>query len=114
MKAQLRTKRQATARARRYFRDYELSLKTQLQKKRTNEEQVSETNSGRHRGNGAIFPLLLLQVFRRVFEDGLAILRERERELRRFDGERRDRERERQRQQLQALEQVSRQLWIVM
>ena len=40
MKYQLQARRQATARARRYFRDYELNLKSKLQKKRTNEEQV--------------------------------------------------------------------------
>ena len=42
-----------------------------------------------------------------MFEDGLAILRERERELRRLEREKRDNERERQRQQLQAMEQVT-------
>lgn len=41
IKSQLAAKRQAAARARRYFNDYELKLKSKLQKKRTNEEQVS-------------------------------------------------------------------------
>jgi centrosomal protein CEP95 len=40
VKTELQARRQATARARRYFRDYELNLKSKLQKKRTNEEQV--------------------------------------------------------------------------
>ena len=41
-----------------------------------------------------------------MFEDGLALLRERERELRRFAREKRQTQRERQKQQLEAMEQV--------
>ena len=84
MRAKLETKRQATARARRYFRDYELELKAKLQKKRTNEELV----------------------FRRVFEDGLALLKEREREVRRMAKEKKEQQKERLRRDLEAMEQV--------
>lgn len=41
-----------------------------------------------------------------MFEDGLAILKERERELRRFAKEKRNKQIERERQQLDAMEQV--------
>ena len=84
MRAKLETKRQATARARRYFRDYELELKAKLQKKRTNEELV----------------------FRRAFEDGLALLKEREREVRRMAKEKKEQQKERLRRDLEAMEQV--------
>ena len=50
--------------------------------------------------------LPIVKVFRRVFEDGLAILRERERELRRFAKEKRNKQIEKERQQLDAMEQV--------
>lgn len=40
VKRTLHAKRQAAARAHRYFQDYELSLKSKLQKARTQEEQV--------------------------------------------------------------------------
>ena len=85
VRTQLQSRRQATARARRYFRDYELELKRKLQKKRTSEEQV----------------------FRQVFEDGLALLREREREVRKFAREKREHQREGLRRDLEAMEQVS-------
>ncbi|CAI7990495.1 Centrosomal protein of 95 kDa [Geodia barretti] len=84
VRAKLETKRQATARARRYFRDYELELKAKLQKKRTNEELV----------------------FRRAFEDGLALLKEREREVRRMAKEKKEQQKERLRRDLEAMEQV--------
>ena len=84
MQTQLRSKRQATARARRYFRDYELDLKKKLQRKRTREEVV----------------------FRRVFEDGLALVREREREVRSLERERMEGQRERLQRELEAMEQV--------
>ena len=86
MRAKLEAKRQATARARRYFRDYELELKAKLQKKRTNEELV----------------------FRRAFEDGLALLKEREREVRKMAKEKKEQQTERLRRDLEAMEQVGR------
>ena len=52
-------------------------------------------------------PLVLHQIFRKVLEEGLDIVRERERELGRFAREKKDRRREQQRQRLEALEQVS-------
>ena len=84
MRSKLEAKRQVTARARRYFRDYELQLKAKLQKRRTNEELV----------------------FRRAFEDGLALLKEREREVRRLDKEKKEAQKERLRRDLEAMEQV--------
>ena len=86
MRAKLEAKRQATARARRYFRDYELELKAKLQKKRTNEELV----------------------FRRAFEDGLVLLKEREREVRKMAKEKKEQQTERLRRDLEAMEQVGR------
>jgi hypothetical protein len=83
VRAKLEAKRQATARARRYFRDYELELKAKLQKKRTNEELV----------------------FRRAFEDGLVLLKEREREVRKMAKEKKEQQTERLRRDLEAMEQ---------
>lgn len=40
VKANIRARRQAAARARKYFSEYELRLKSKLQKRRTREEQV--------------------------------------------------------------------------
>lgn len=85
VRTQLQTKRQAVARARRYYRDYELDLKAKLQKKRTNEEMV----------------------FRHVFEEALGLVREREREVRRLEKEKKEIQTERLRKELRAMDQVS-------
>ena len=78
----IRTKRQATARARRYFSDYELRLKAKLQRKRTREEQV----------------------FKRAFEDGLELQRERVREMKKFAKERQEANAKQQQEKLEAME----------
>lgn len=40
LKVSLQNHRQATARTRRYFNDYEITIRNKLQKRRTKEEQV--------------------------------------------------------------------------
>ena len=82
MKETVRSKRQASAQARRYFNDYELRLRTKLQRERTREEQL----------------------FRRVFEEALELQRERVRELRRFAKEKQQEHTKRHEEQLESME----------
>ena len=82
MKSGIRAKRQAAARARRYFIDYELSLKAKLQRRRTREEQI----------------------FRRTFEEGLELQRERIRELKKYAKEKQEEHAKRHQDQLESME----------
>ena len=68
MKSSIRAKRQAAARVKRYYRDYDLQLKAKLQRRRTREEQI----------------------FKRTFEEGLELQRERIRELKKYAKERQE------------------------
>ena len=62
MKSQLREQRTAQAKSKQYYREYELRMKSRLQKKRTKEEVA----------------------FQKIFEDALDIQKERVRELKHF------------------------------
>lgn len=78
----IHTKRQANARAKRYFNEYELRLKAKLQRKRTREEQI----------------------FKRAFEDALELQRERVRDMRRFAKQRQEANAKQQHEKLEAME----------
>ena len=82
MTSNIRAKRQATARAKRYYRDYELQLKAKLQRRRTREEQI----------------------FKRTFEEGLDLQRERIRELKRYAKERQEEHAKIHQDQLESME----------
>ena len=82
MKSNIHAKRQAAARARRYFNDYELQLKAKLQRRRTREEMI----------------------FRRTFEEGLELQRERIRELKRYTKEKQEEHARRHQDQLESME----------
>lgn len=82
MRSSIHAKRQATARARRYYHDYELRLKAKLQHRRTREEQI----------------------FKRTFEEGLELQRERIRELKRYARERQEEHAKKHQDQLESME----------
>lgn len=82
VKSNVHAKRQAAARARRYYHDYELRLKAKLQQRRTREEQI----------------------FRRTFEEGLELQRERIRELKRYAKEKQEEHAKKHQDQLDSME----------
>lgn len=82
VKSSIRAKRQAAARAKRYYHDYELQLKAKLQRRRTREEQI----------------------FKRTFEEGLELQRERIRELKRYAKERQEQHAKIHQDQLDSME----------
>lgn len=151
VKAGLLAKRQASARARRYYNEYELQLKAKLQKRRIREEQVvfpplsspsflpppflfsspspflfllplvqlftqatslkipslASTDSPFLRiklSSSFFFCVSVFQIFRRAFEDGLDIQRERARELQRYAKEQQQSLAKRHREQLESME----------
>jgi len=141
VKAGLLAKRQASARARRYYNEYELQLKAKLQKRRIREEQVvcpplsspllppsscppffslsfplqlftqatslkiaSTSLSGSPSFLRIKFVVSVLQIFRRAFEDGLDIQRERARELQRYAKEQQQTLAKSHREQLESME----------
>lgn len=148
VKAGLLAKRQASARARRYYNEYELQLKAKLQKRRIREEQVlspplpppflfsspspflfllppvqlftqatslkilslastslSDSPSFlRIKLSSSFFVVSVFQIFRRAFEDGLDIQRERARELQRYTKEQQQSLAKRHQEQLESME----------
>ncbi|KAI6649777.1 Centrosomal protein of 95 kDa-like [Oopsacas minuta] len=82
MKSQLRDRRTAQAKSKQYYKEYELRMKSRLQKKRTKEEVV----------------------FQKIFEDALDIQKERVKELRHFAREKQAVEMQAQQDSLQSLE----------
>nr|XP_058972324.1 uncharacterized protein LOC131798640 isoform X2 [Pocillopora verrucosa] len=82
VKAKLREKRQVSARARRYYDEYELRMRARMLKRRTREEQI----------------------FKRLFEDGLEIQKQRIRELREYAKEKRETLAQRQQNEIESLE----------
>ena len=82
MKSQLREQRTAQAKSKQYYREYELRMKSRLQKKRTREEVA----------------------FQKIFEDALDIQKERVRELKHFAREQQAVQMQTQKDSLQSLE----------
>lgn len=82
VKAKLREKRQVSAHARRYYDEYELRMRARMLKRRTREEQI----------------------FKRLFEDGLDIQKQRIRELREYAKEQRETLAQRQQNEIESLE----------
>jgi len=82
VKAKLREKRQVSARARRYYDEYELRMRARMLKRRTREEQI----------------------FKRLFEDGLDIQKQRIRELREYAKEKREALAQKQQNEIESLE----------
>ncbi|CAB4004565.1 centrosomal of 95 kDa-like [Paramuricea clavata] len=82
IKSKLREKRHATARARRYYEDYQLRMRARMLKRRTREEQI----------------------FKNLFEDGLEIQKQRVHELRTYAKEQREKRAVRQQNELESLE----------
>lgn len=82
LKSNVHARRQAAARARRYYHDYELRMKAKLQRRRTREEQI----------------------FKRTFEEGLELQRERIRELKRYTKEKREEHAKKHQDQLESME----------
>ena len=82
LKSTIHTRRQTAARARRYYHDYELRMKAKMQKRRTREEQI----------------------FRRTFEEGLELQRERIRELKRYAKEKKEEHAKKHQDQLESMD----------
>lgn len=82
VRAKLREKRQVSARARRYYDEYELRMRARMLKRRTREEQI----------------------FKKLFQDGLDIQKQRIRELREYAKEKREALAERQQNEIASLE----------
>ncbi|XP_028395507.1 uncharacterized protein LOC114519557 [Dendronephthya gigantea] len=82
IRSRLREKRHATARARRYYEDYQLRMRARMLKRRTKEEQV----------------------FKNLFEDGLEIQKQRVRELRSYAKEQRELRALKQQNELESIE----------
>ena len=82
MKSQQREQRTAQAKSKQYYKEYELRMKSRLQKKRTKEEIT----------------------FQKIFEDALEIQKERVRELKHFSREKQALEMQTQQDSLQSLE----------
>ncbi|XP_006816335.1 centrosomal protein of 95 kDa-like [Saccoglossus kowalevskii] len=82
VKTRVRENRQATARARRYYEDFQLRMRSKMLKRRTKEEQI----------------------FKKVFEDGLDIQKNRIKELRKYAREKREALARRQQDEIDSLE----------
>ncbi|XP_068672596.1 centrosomal protein of 95 kDa-like isoform X1 [Montipora foliosa] len=82
VRAKLREKRQVSARARRYYDEYELRMRARMLKRRTREEQI----------------------FKKLFQDGLDIQKQRIRELREYAKEKREALAEKQQNEIESLE----------
>ena len=92
IKSKLREKRHATARARRYYEDYQLRMRARMLKRRTREEQI----------------------FKNLFEDGLEIQKQRVHELRSYAKEQREKRAVRQQDELESLENYYRDQYSIM
>ncbi|XP_067044214.1 centrosomal protein of 95 kDa-like [Acropora muricata] len=82
VRAKLREKRQVSARARRYYDEYELRMRARMLKRQTREEQI----------------------FKKLFHDGLEIQKQRIRELREYAREKREALAQRQQNDIESLE----------
>lgn len=82
VKSKLREKRQISARARRYYDEYEVRMRARMLKRRTREEQI----------------------FKKLFDDGLDIQKQRIRELREYAKEKREALAQRQQNEIESLE----------
>ncbi|XP_046855690.1 centrosomal protein of 95 kDa-like [Xenia sp. Carnegie-2017] len=82
IKSKLREKRHASARARRYYEEYQLRMRARMLKRRTKEEQI----------------------FKSLFEDGLEIQKQRVKELRSYAKEQREVRAVKQQNELESLE----------